>query len=96
MVCTTSQAGYDNKTNWLLRSAKVVKLCGPLAAVAMVRDKQGRGWCQPLELRDHDKRMRRILLPDSALDGEGRDVTSHCVMPGYGLPTTSRLYSKCI
>lgn len=68
------KAGYDGK-NERYREDPPVKVCGYLEAVAMVRDRHGRGWCRLLALRDHDGKTRRMLLPDSALEGEGREVT---------------------
>lgn len=67
------KAGYDRNDRY--REDPPAKVCGYLEAVAMVRDRHGRGWCRLLALRDHDGKARRMLLPDSALEGEGREVT---------------------
>ncbi|MEN9490124.1 MAG: hypothetical protein RJA63_573 [Pseudomonadota bacterium] len=67
------KAGYDRNDRY--REDPPAKVCGYLEAVAMVRDRYGRGWCRLLALRDHDGKTRRMLLPDSTLEGEGREVT---------------------
>lgn len=46
-------------------------VCAPLDFTHMVRDRNSDGWSRLAEFRDHDGRVRRVLVPDDLLEGDG-------------------------
>lgn len=50
-------------------------VCGALDIVALVRDRRGDGWGRLVEFHDHDARLRREIIDDRMLEGDGTALT---------------------
>lgn len=46
-------------------------VCAPLEITHMVRDPKGENWQRLATFADHDRRTRRVLVPDDMLEGDG-------------------------
>lgn len=50
-------------------------VCGPVEIVALVRDRRGDGWGRLVQFHDHDARLRREIIDDRMLEGDGTALT---------------------
>lgn len=58
-------------------------ICAPLSITHMVRDPKGENWQRLATFADHDRRTRRVLVPDDMLEGDGLGLAR--LLRGRGL-----------
>ncbi|CAE6511762.1 conserved hypothetical protein [Nitrosomonas nitrosa] len=66
------------------------KICGKLEVLALTRDPNGGQWGKLVQFSDPDQRLKRIVIPMRAFNGEGLEATGRLLDEGLSIMPKAR------